>query len=224
MMEPRVLHPVSFADVRSSDPSQRFWSRSWFSSKVSGLERSSSDSAFVSPDVLFPPWTPSCWPSFQPSFPEQREEEFQKSGPNSFSASSGSSSPPLLTFLSSLMACFLAFLSSVLSSLLRGCVETRGRSESLIRVMRSACLAVTPLLGRTSRGIPVLLDTRIDFGWGRRRTSSDKKWCLDSSFSEQIPKSHRHWWQRNSLDPSWFTYETIINTPWVYTFCKNVFS
>ncbi|PWA29362.1 hypothetical protein CCH79_00013943 [Gambusia affinis] len=69
-----------------------------------------------------------------------------------------------LTFRSSLMACFLALLSSVLSSLFRACVDARGRSESLILVIRSACLAVRPLEGRTSRGMPVLPDTRIAFG------------------------------------------------------------
>lgn len=69
-----------------------------------------------------------------------------------------------LTLRSSLMACFLAFLSSLLSSLLRGCVEIRGRSLSLILVMRSACLAVRPPVGRTSIGMPVLLETRIGFG------------------------------------------------------------
>lgn len=50
----------------------------------------------------------------------------------------------VLTLRSSLMACFLALFSSRLSSLWRGCVATRGRSESLILDIRSACLAVGP--------------------------------------------------------------------------------
>lgn len=69
-----------------------------------------------------------------------------------------------LTLRSSLMACFLALLSSRLSCLLRGCVETRGRSESLILVMRSVCLVVRPRGGRTSSGTPVLADTLMGFG------------------------------------------------------------
>lgn len=73
----------------------------------------------------------------------------------------GTPPSPLLTLRSSLMACFLDLLSSLLSSLFRACVETRGRSESLILAMRSACLAVGPRAGRTSSGMPVLLDTRI---------------------------------------------------------------
>lgn len=77
------------------------------------------------------------------------------------------------TFLSVLMACFLALLSSVLSSCERGCVETRGRSESLILSILSTCLPVRPRFGRTSRGIPVLLDTWICLGCKHMFT-----WCI----------------------------------------------
>lgn len=92
-----------------------------------------------------------------------------------------------VTLRSSLVACFLAFLSSLLSSLLRGWVDTRGRSESLILDMRSACLAVRPLLGRTSRGIPVLLDTRICFGWGQKQEKKRVDSCLRvAGFNYQV--------------------------------------
>lgn len=68
------------------------------------------------------------------------------------------------TFLSILMACFLAFLSSALSSRERVCVEALGRSESLILSILSTCLAVRPLFSRTSRGMPVFWDTLIGLG------------------------------------------------------------
>lgn len=83
---------------------------------------------------------------------------------------------PTLTLRSSLMACFLTFLSSLLSCLLRLCVETWGRSESLILDMRSACLAVGPRAGRTPRGTPVLLDTRIGFSWGQKEANQGGDW------------------------------------------------
>lgn len=69
-----------------------------------------------------------------------------------------------VTFRSSLMACFLALLSSLLSLWGRGWVDTLGRSLLLIICMRSTCFAVSPFLGKTLRGIPVLEDRWICLG------------------------------------------------------------
>lgn len=73
------------------------------------------------------------------------------------------------TFRSSFIACFLALLSSLLSFLERGWVDTLGRSLSLIICIRSICFAVNPFWGKTLRGIPVLEDIRICLGWNKDR-------------------------------------------------------
>ena len=68
------------------------------------------------------------------------------------------------TLRSSLIACFRALLSSLLSLLERGWVDILGRSLLLIICTRSTCFAVSPFLGKTLRGIPVLEDSRICLG------------------------------------------------------------
>lgn len=73
----------------------------------------------------------------------------------------------LRSLRSSLIACFRALLSSLLSLLERGWVDILGRSLLLIICTRSTCFAVSPFLGKTLRGIPVLEDSRICLGANR---------------------------------------------------------
>lgn len=69
------------------------------------------------------------------------------------------------------MACFLALLSSLLSFLGRGWVDTLGRSLLLIICIRSSCFAVRPFLGKTLRGMPVFEDRWICLGWAGEKAA-----------------------------------------------------